>query len=75
MPRLADEPTGSETSESFAPFGEVPGEEEGLQALFELPMGLVVVAPDGGVFATPSHLCLFSTGEWEKRREKFARMV
>jgi hypothetical protein len=55
LPGLADELIGCHTAKSLEPFGEVVSHEEGLQVLFELLMGLVVVALDGGFFKSAVH--------------------
>lgn len=55
LPLLADELVRGEASEGLESFGEVVCHEEGLQVLFELLMGLVVEAFDGGILQSSVH--------------------
>jgi hypothetical protein len=54
-PDVADVVIGSETSEGLQPLGEVVGIEEGGKMIPELPVGVVVVAPNGGLLKSPVH--------------------
>lgn len=54
-PGFADELVGSEALEGLEPLGEVVGDDEVRQVAAELVVGVVMEAPDGGLFDRAVH--------------------
>src|SRR6516162_5234637 len=54
-PSFADMLVGSEPPQGLEALSEVVGVEEGLEVLSELPVGLVVIAPNGGFLEGAVH--------------------
>src|ERR1700745_1573174 len=54
-PSLADVLVGSDPPQGLEALSEVVGVEEGFEVLSELPVGLVVIAPNGGFLEGAVH--------------------